>query len=320
MVSPNGYVILFKLMENILLLNTVESVLGKGHKTSKGNYSFHCPFCNHRKPKLEVNLITNSKKENPYHCWVCNTRGRSILTLFKKIEAPKDKISEVASLIKVNLQQELPEESSTVKLPKEFKSLVNDKTIEGRHARAYLKKRGLTDEDIIKYNIGYSTSGKYSDSIIIPSYDASYKINYFISRKIVDSNRKYNSPSCDKNALIGLESNINWKTPIILCEGIFDAIAIKRNAIPLFGKTISKALMVKLVESEVKTVYLALDQDAIKDSLDHAMTLLNYGKSVYLVEMDGKDPSELGFEKFTKLLHTAHELTLVDLMLKKINL
>ena len=172
----------------------------------------------------------------------------------------------------------------------------------------------------IKYYIGYSTSGKYSDSIIIPSYDASYKINYFISRKIINSNRKYNSPSCDKNALIGLESNINWKTPIILCEGIFDAIAIKRNAIPLFGKTISKALMVKLVESEVKTVYLALDQDAIKDSLDHAMTLLNYGKSVYLVEMEGKDPSELGFEKFTKLLHNAHELTLVDLMLKKINL
>jgi DNA primase len=109
-------------------------------------------------------------------------------------------------------------------------------------------------------------------------------------------------------------------TLIIICEGIFDAIAIKRNAIPLFGKTISKALMKKLVESDVKTVYLALDQDAIKDALDHAMTLLNYGKSVYLVEMDNKDPSELGFEKFTKLLHNAHELTLLDLMMKKMNL
>ena len=307
-------------MENILLLNTVESVLGKGHKTSKGNYSFHCPFCNHRKPKLEINLVTNSKKENPYHCWVCNTKGKSILTLFKKLNASREKVMEVASIIKVTPNQEIVEEANIVKLPKEFKSLIGDKTIEGRHAKAYLKKRGLTDEDIIKYNIGYSNNGRYNDSIIIPSYDSSYKLNYFISRKIVESSRKYDSPSCDKNALIGLESNINWKTPIILCEGIFDAIAVKRNAIPLFGKTISKALMKKLVESEVKTIYLALDQDAIKDALDHAMTLLNYGKSVYLVEMDGKDPSELGFEKFTKLLHTAHELTLVDLMLKKINL
>lgn len=307
-------------MENILLLNTVESVLGRGHKTSKGNYSFHCPFCNHRKPKLEINLVTNSKKENPYHCWVCNTKGKSILTLFKKLNASREKVMEVASIIKVTPNQEIVEEANIVKLPKEFKSLVGDKTIEARHARTYLKKRGLTDEDIIKYNIGYINSGRYSDSVIVPSYDSSYKLNYFISRKIVESSRKYDSPSCDKNALIGLESNINWKTPIILCEGIFDAIAVKRNAIPLFGKTISKALMKKLVESEVKTIYLALDQDAIKDALDHAMTLLNYGKSVYLVEMDGKDPSELGFEKFTKLLHNAQELTLVDLMLKKINL
>jgi hypothetical protein len=36
--------------------------------------------------------------------------------------------------------------------------------------------------------------------------------------------------------------------------------------------------------------------------------------------MDNKDPSELGFEKFTKLLHNAHELTLLDLMMKKMNL
>jgi DNA primase len=307
-------------MENILLLNVVESVLGKGFKTSKGNYSFHCPFCNHRKPKLEVNIVTTSKGENPYNCWVCHTKGRSVLTLFKKLNVPKDKIIELSSIIKSSPKQEFIEEDNNIKLPKEFKSLINDKTIEARHAKAYLKKRGLTEEDIIKYNIGYSINGRYSDSIIIPSYDSNYKLNYFISRKIVDSNRKYDSPKCDKNIVIGLESNINWKTPIILCEGIFDAIAIKRNAIPLFGKTISKALMKKLVESDVKTVYLALDQDAIKDALDHAMTLLNYGKSVYLVEMDNKDPSELGFEKFTKLLHNAHELTLLDLMMKKMNL
>jgi len=307
-------------MENILLLNTLESVLNKGFRTSKGNYSFHCPFCNHRKPKLEVNIVTNSKGENPYNCWVCHTKGRSVLTLFKKLNVPKDKIIELSSIVKSSPKQEIIEDVNIVKLPKEFKSLIGDKTFEGRHAKAYLKKRGLTDEDIIKYNIGYSTSGRYNNSIIIPSYNSEYKLNYFISRKIVDNSRKYDSPKCDKNAIIGLESNINWKTPVILCEGIFDAITIKRNAIPLFGKTISNALMKKLVESEIKTVYLALDQDAIKDSLDHAMTLLNYGKSVYLVEMEDKDPSELGFEKFTKLLHNAHELTLVDLMVQKINL
>jgi hypothetical protein len=45
--------------------------------------------------------------------------------------------------------------------------------------------------------------------------------------------------SSDKN-IIGFENMINWNVPIVLCEGAFDAIAIKRNAIPLFGKNISK--------------------------------------------------------------------------------
>jgi len=47
---------------------------------------------------------------------------------------------------------------------------------------------------------------------------------------------------------------------------------------------------------------------------------MNEGKEVHLIDMEDKDPSELGFEKFTKLLHNAHELTLVDLMIQKINL
>jgi hypothetical protein len=49
-------------MENNALLLLLESVLGKGKATSKGNYAFNCPLCNHHKPKLEINLETNSKK------------------------------------------------------------------------------------------------------------------------------------------------------------------------------------------------------------------------------------------------------------------
>jgi hypothetical protein len=43
-------------MVNQALLSTINSVLGVGKKTSKGNYAYHCPFCNHHKPKLEINL------------------------------------------------------------------------------------------------------------------------------------------------------------------------------------------------------------------------------------------------------------------------
>ena len=48
--------------------------------------------------------------------------------------------------------------------------------------------------------------------------------------------------------------------------------------------------------------------------------LLNVGKEVYLVELDGKDPSELGFEKFTKLIQKVSPLTQYTLMEKKISI
>ena len=113
---------------------------------------------------------------------------------------------------------------------------------------------------------------------------------------------------------------INWNLPIILCEGPFDALAIKRNVIPLLGKNIQKSLKKKLVKSEVQKIYIALDKDAIKQALTFCEELINEGKEVYLVEMDGKDPSEMGFEKFTNLIQTVQPLTFSNLFEKKLEL
>ena len=211
---------------------------------------------------------------------------------------------------------------ATVQLPKEFISLSQNSTkLPYRQAKAYLKHRGITEEDILKYNIGYCEKGRYANSVIIPSYDKAGRINYFVSRSFEkDPARKYNAPSCNKNELIGLEYFINWNVPVILCEGMFDAIALKRNAIPLFGKTIPRALMLKLVGTNVKTVYLALDNDALKESFNYALELINLGKDVYFIELGGKDPSEIGFNEMTKFLHHAKQLTFGELLLKKLQL
>ena len=87
-------------MVNQALVATLNSVLGQGKKTSKGNFAYHCPFCHHHKPKLEVNLTESEKGEHPWHCWVCDKRGKSLVKLFRLIEAPKDKVTELKSLVK----------------------------------------------------------------------------------------------------------------------------------------------------------------------------------------------------------------------------
>jgi DNA primase len=302
-----------------LILGVLESVLGKGKPFPKtGDYGFYCPICNHKNPKLIVNLKTGK-----YNCFTCHpsTKGQNPVTLLNKIGAPSDKIVELKGYLGYLKKQD---ESiiTTVSLPKEFISLLdNNNTLEKRQALAYVKSRGITESDIIKYNIGYCSNGRYRNRVIIPSYNKRGIANYFMARSFEKNpSRKFDAPTCNKAEIIGLENTINWSVPVILCEGIFDAIAIKRNAIPLFGKTIPKAIMLKLAETQVKTVYLALDKDALKEAINYSERLVNMGKEVYLIELDGKDPSDLGFEKITELLHNARPLTFSDFLLKKMML
>ena len=156
--------------------------------------------------------------------------------------------------------------------------------------------------------------------IIIPSYDGEGQLNYFVARNFDRSSPiKYKNPPISRN-IIPFELFINWSSPLILCEGMFDAIAIKRNAIPLLGKNIQSSLMKKIVLSTVEKIYIALDKDAIKSALGYCETFLNEGKEVYLVELEDKDPSELGFNHFTHLIQSTSPLSFSDLLEKKIQL
>jgi DNA primase len=308
-------------MVNELLVNLVNTVLGAGKRTARGNQAYHCPFCNHHKPKLEVNFTENKKGYNPFQCWVCGKKGKTIRSLFKALKVSPDKFVELGKLVKTGSHVEDVIVENIIELPKEFIPLFpDDKTIKWKQAYYYLKSRGITNDDIIKYNIGYCTFGRYQNMIIIPSYDKDGTLNYFTGRSFEqDPFIKYRNPECSRD-IIPFELFINWDSPLILCEGPFDAMAIKRNAIPLLGKNIQSNLLKRIVQSTVKKIYIALDTDAIKQALKHCEYLLNQGKEVYLVELDGKDPSDLGFSYFTKLIQNTEPISQYDLMEKKISL
>ena len=208
-----------------------------------------------------------------------------------------------------------------VKLPKEFTPITNKPIgITGKQAWNYIKNRGITMDDVEKYNLGYCEYGNYNNMIIIPSYDENGMLNFFTGRSFEkDPYRKYRNPETSRN-IIPFELFINWGLPLVLCEGPFDAIAIKRNAIPLLGNNIQSKLMKKIVTSTIKKIYIALDTDAMKKALKFAEDFINQGKEVYLVELQGKDPSEMGFNKFTKLIQNTIPLTQYDLMEKKLQL
>ena len=303
---------------NIQLLQLLESILGKGKSTSGNNIAFFSPFASHYKPKLEIDINTTSSGENPWHCWISDKKGRSISSLFKQLNLGKDKFDQLNRIIESNKyrnQSSTETKTVTLTLPEEYRPLwISKKTPDYRNAIHYLKNRGITIFDILKYRIGYAESGIYSGKIIIPSYDESAQLNYYVTRAFYKSDsQKHKNPNVSKD-IIGFDMMINWSQPIILCEGSFDAIAVKRNAIPLFGKIIQPALQKKLIEKRVKDIYICLDADAIKKALDIAERFMGEGLNVYFIELENADASELGFKQINKIIEETPLLTFERVM------
>lgn len=312
-------------MQNLALLNLLERVLGKSKSTSNGNHSFYCPnHCHKTKNKLEINLDTQQ-----WACWICGSKdgfkGKTISSLFKKIKAPVDYYSELKLILpNTRVISTTHSTQESVKLPDEFISLHNlpeltkIQKIYIKQAWNYLKKRNITPDDLIKYNIGVCLEGKYSNRIIIPSYNEYCNLNYFIARDFTGTQSTYKNPIQPVKDIIPFESYINWDVPIILCEGIFDAMTIKRNVIPLFGKVIHNKLLQKILESKCKKIYITLDKDAASDAVKYMKKFMDYGIETYLVELDGKDINEIGFEHTLELLSNTYPMTFEKLMKKRL--
>ena len=265
-------------------------------------------------------MHTTEEGKNFWECWVCQTRGQSIRSLLKQLKTPKDQAAEILKYLPKGSYIEYTG-LSIVEIPKEFQPLylASSESYVANMVKKYLYERGLTDNDFIKYSIGYCTTGDYGGRVVIPSYSGSNQLNFFVARTYDGSYFKYKNPEASKD-IIFFENLINWEQPIILCEGVFDAMAIKRNAIPILGKSISTSLYKRIITSKVKDIYIALDTDAKVRALEIGEKFLNQGKRVFLIDLPDKDPSEMGFRAFTEHIQTAKELDLSSLMMHKLDL
>ena len=303
-------------MKIVNLLNRV--IKNNGRRLRKADeYMYWSPFISHHKPKLQINIRTGK-----WHCWVSNQGGHNLFQLFKKLKANKEQFDELAVLVgdtKYKKYESKEERKKVVHLPKEFNPMwTNGGGIIQKHSWVYLQNRNITRGDIIRYGIGYCDEGLYANRVIIPSHSSDGELNYFVGRSIYKDGMKYKNPPVSKN-IIGFDLFINWDEPIVLCEGVFDAIAIKRNAIPLFGKTVPKILMKKIYEKCVKSIYILLDRDAIKDSIKMIDDFMKNGINVYFVNLEEGDPSDVGFEKTINLIKETKRTSFSDLMRMRLN-
>jgi DNA primase len=299
------------------LLSFLSKILGDYKEYGNGETYFVCPFC-HDKQKFAINLNTMR-----WHCWICNAKGATLFSLSKRLDLSREQINELRDLLGTDaVKNYVPRNdhaSTELFLPREYKPLWNSETtLMSRHALTYLHNRRISSIDIFKYQIGYCEEGVYANRIIIPSYDANNKLNYFIARSFFDDAwLKYMNPDTSKNVIV-FENQINYSLPIVLCEGVFDAISIKRNAIPMLGKFIPKALEQKLLEERVKEVIVFLDSDAQNSAQILCKKLQGYGISVRNVVLEEGDAGEMLFDSVWKKIHVSSSPTFKDLIKTKL--
>jgi len=308
-------------LEKYQLVTLLDEALNQISRKRKGGNElvYFCPQCHHVKRKLEVCIDESSKFFGAFNCWTCSNSG-NLYDLLKFSNSPPTYRTRLFPLIKDIKLRRTPANTSiseNISLPSEFLPLSKPtNTPEYKNAMCYLKRRNIILEDIFRYNIGFCEDGEYEHRIIVPSYDIDGKLNFFIGRRYYETDGliPYKKANISLENVIGFESFINYNEPISLVEGVFDAIAIRNNAVPLFGKYPSRKLRESMLIHGTKRVNMVLDNDAIDDSINNCKMMMKLGIDVYLVHLDGKDPSVLGFEKVHGLIRESQQFTEDDLL------
>lgn len=264
-----------ELVEEIRSRNDIVSVIGSYIRLQKkgSNYMGLCPFHNEKTPSFSV-----SASKQMYHCFGCGVGG-NVFTFIMEYENYTfiDALKSLAERAGIALPEK--EYSEEEKKQSDLRSRLLEVNKEaakyfyyqltlprGKSAHDYLTGRGLLEETIKKFGLGYSN--KYSDDlyqylksmdyedtflkqsglvsideqkgaydkfwnrVMFPIMDINHRVIAFGGRVMGDGEPKYlNSPETlifDKSRnLYGLNfARASRKTQFLICEGYMDVIAL----------------------------------------------------------------------------------------------
>lgn len=257
-----------------VLVELLSDVLGAPHQhyESKGQISFDCPVCaaekglenGDGKGNLEINY-----SRHVYKCWACGetlgTHG-PLGKLFDKFGTKKQK--KVYELIKPEELKQEEKKKVWLRLPEGYTTFEdsNPRFIPHIEAYKYLISRGITDEIIKKYKIGYTVKGDFAYRIIVPSFNSEGQLNYYVARAWTPKKMKYKNPSVPKDEIIFNEGLIDWDKDIYLVEGAFDSFFLD-NPLVMLGKKMSRLIFENLYLRANANIIVCCDGDAWDDGV-----------------------------------------------------
>jgi len=264
------------------------------------NAAFRCPDCGKsKKQKFVVKLDTGQ-----YHCWVCDARGASVAKVLRRLSSEAaTRWESVTGSYQRQFRDEVVE-APAVELPNGFKLLAESLDSNDPDARAcieYTRDRGLGLRDLWYFRLGYARRGHLSRRVIMPSFDADGKLNYWTARSI-DKVKfgKYVNPSIPRGEFIFNELNLDWRQELTLVEGPFDLVKCDINTTAILGSNISrKSALFQGIARNKTPVILALDSDMPEKQHKWAKALSEFDVEVKILDVGKfKDVGEMTKAQF----------------------
>lgn len=278
-----------------------------------------CPYCG-KKGHFYVN-----KTSLLWDCKKCHEEGNGfkLLSHLGVLDQFYKRVIDTKNLVK--LVTELEEESDEVevlnlpskKLPLGFERV---------YTHPYLIDRGLTVKDFYKYKIGISRkSKKLKDYVIILVEEAGdckgYVSRCTLPKEIIEEFNllRYRNSTGNKfsQLLFGWEEITRRTKTVIVVEGVFDKIRLDNllmiddfddvKVVCTFGNKMSKNQIDKLRLTNVETVILFYDLDAINEMKRNTPSIKRYFELKIACLLGGKDPGDADEQEIFEALYSLYE-------------
>lgn len=251
-----------------------------------------CPF--HQKPTDPNSWATaffirlRGTRAGQYHCFTCKNGG-GLLELVMHVRGVDVKAAEAAiklatesyepPKVRVRFVERSPALGRTrFRMPKEvvYDALEDWPSL----ARKYVLPRGVTQEEVDIYGLGYAVHGRLAGRFVIPWLDGRRNVAGYSARTFIGKDPKYLTPHPSENPDLGVMVGEHlWpetrnRRIIIVTEGALNGFAIRRvfpeiSFGALGGSEINPIHVVKL--GTFPRVILVTDPDAAGDKAADAL-------------------------------------------------
>lgn len=308
-----------RFVSNAMLdISRLLQLLGIDARRRRSDWWALCPFHGDSDPSWHMVDKPGSRKHGSHHCHGCEIGGgpldlvRHVLG-FVTIAAARKWLADNGLAIEDKLPVALEVVSMVARAARQF-SLPRGTVIAPLRewvtpARRYVESRGITAEQVDRWQIGYAATGRLKGRIVFPFRAADDTLTSYSARSFGSDSKRYLTPdeseAADPAAIFGANRWQADRRRLVLTEGVINALACERAGAEtigaLNGSHLSEQALLQL--GTFDELMVAVDPDHAGDRVWRQLkSLARWTKLRRAAIPIGYDAAELPAEELARLI------------------